>query len=208
MIMALRELSIRGEIRTTVEYIIGVIQTEDFVNNKYDTQWLEKVMAANKLPHTEIPSEKRLIRNRPSGLIAALVGAIVTTQKKFVSRNREYVEALQRGQVPHSALLSCTADAILIYEDVKYRFTVSRTSDEGYTACLQDNPSVWTRAKVIVLEDGGLLIAFLGGRSHIAYSQEEASGVRLTFDGMTFVFTEEADPQTLKTTVPGKLVWR
>jgi acetyl-CoA carboxylase/biotin carboxylase 1 len=41
MINALKELTIRGEIRTTVEYIIKLLQADDFVNNKIDTTWLD-----------------------------------------------------------------------------------------------------------------------------------------------------------------------
>jgi pyruvate carboxylase len=38
MIVALKELSIRGDIRTTVEYIVKMLQSDDFVQNRFDTQ--------------------------------------------------------------------------------------------------------------------------------------------------------------------------
>jgi acetyl-CoA carboxylase/biotin carboxylase 1 len=41
MIVALKELSIRGDIRTTVEYIIKMLQSDDFIMNKFDTDWLD-----------------------------------------------------------------------------------------------------------------------------------------------------------------------
>lgn len=37
--VALKELSIRGDIRTTVEYIGEVLQSEDFISNRIDTGW-------------------------------------------------------------------------------------------------------------------------------------------------------------------------
>lgn len=48
MILALKELSIRGDIRTTVEYISVLMTTEDFVNNHLDTTWLDKRIADHK----------------------------------------------------------------------------------------------------------------------------------------------------------------
>lgn len=37
--VALKELSIRGDIRTTVEYIGEVLQSDDFISNRIDTGW-------------------------------------------------------------------------------------------------------------------------------------------------------------------------
>lgn len=34
MIVALKELSIRGDIRTTVEYIVKMLQSDDFIQNR------------------------------------------------------------------------------------------------------------------------------------------------------------------------------
>jgi biotin carboxyl carrier protein len=41
IVMALKELSIRGDIHTTVEYIIEMMQTEDFKENRISTAWLD-----------------------------------------------------------------------------------------------------------------------------------------------------------------------
>ena len=35
MIVALKELSIRGDIRTTVEYIVKMLQSDDFIQNRF-----------------------------------------------------------------------------------------------------------------------------------------------------------------------------
>ena len=42
--IALKELSIRGDFRTTVEYIIRLIETSAFQNNKFDTSWLDNLI--------------------------------------------------------------------------------------------------------------------------------------------------------------------
>ena len=41
MVLALKEISIRGDFRTTVEYLIQLLEHEFFSNNKIDTGWLD-----------------------------------------------------------------------------------------------------------------------------------------------------------------------
>ena len=42
--LALKELSIRGDFRTTVEYLTTLIETENFQSNGCDTGWLDKLI--------------------------------------------------------------------------------------------------------------------------------------------------------------------
>lgn len=52
MVVALKEVKIRGEIRTIVDYAVEMIQTTDFVNNNIHTGWLDQRIAAHvSLPH-------------------------------------------------------------------------------------------------------------------------------------------------------------
>lgn len=41
----MKELSIRGDFRTTVEYLIKLLETESFRNNDIDTGWLDNLIA-------------------------------------------------------------------------------------------------------------------------------------------------------------------
>lgn len=45
MVVALKELSIRGDFRTTVEYLVNLLETESFQNNDIDTGWLDHLIA-------------------------------------------------------------------------------------------------------------------------------------------------------------------
>ena len=45
MVYALKELSIRGDFRTTVEFLITLLETVDFDANHFDTGWLDKLIA-------------------------------------------------------------------------------------------------------------------------------------------------------------------
>merc|ERR1719331_3434568 len=45
LVMALKELFIMGEIRTTVEYLGELLETEAFKENTIDTAWLDGILA-------------------------------------------------------------------------------------------------------------------------------------------------------------------
>ncbi len=47
MVLALKELSIRGDFRTTVQYLIQVLESEVFLMNRVDTAWLDNLIAEN-----------------------------------------------------------------------------------------------------------------------------------------------------------------
>lgn len=45
MVVALKELSIRGDFRTTVEYLIKLLETKSFQQNRIDTGWLDRLIS-------------------------------------------------------------------------------------------------------------------------------------------------------------------
>ena len=47
MVLALKELSIRGDISTTVDYISRLIELQDFIDNNIDTAWLDGIIKQN-----------------------------------------------------------------------------------------------------------------------------------------------------------------
>jgi acetyl-CoA carboxylase / biotin carboxylase 1 len=47
MVLALKELSIRGDISTTVDYISRLIELDEFIENKIDTAWLDSIIKDN-----------------------------------------------------------------------------------------------------------------------------------------------------------------
>lgn len=51
MVVALKELRIRGEIRSTVDYTMEMIQSADFVGNNIHTGWLDARIAT----HVSLP---------------------------------------------------------------------------------------------------------------------------------------------------------
>lgn len=65
MVVAMKELSIRGDFRTTVEYLIKLLETESFRNNDIDTGWLdhliaEKVQVGPKPGKSIVPNQDKV----------------------------------------------------------------------------------------------------------------------------------------------------
>ena len=62
MVIALREMSVRCDFRTTVEYLTNLLETENFMNNKIDTGWLDKRISERVQVPPLTPPPRKLIR--------------------------------------------------------------------------------------------------------------------------------------------------
>ncbi|KAF7544682.1 hypothetical protein G7046_g9736 [Stylonectria norvegica] len=190
MVIALKELSIRGDFRTTVEYLIKLLETEAFEDNTITTGWLDELIS------------KRLTAERPDTMLAVVCGA--TTKAHIASEAclQEYRAGLEKGQVPSKEILKTVFTVDFIYEGFRYKFTATRASADSYHIFINGSKcSIGVRA----LSDGGLLV-LLDGRSHNVYWKEEVGATRLSVDGKTCLLEQENDPSQLRTPSPGKLV--
>ncbi|KAI0901591.1 acetyl-CoA carboxylase [Annulohypoxylon nitens] len=190
MVVALKELSIRGDFRTTVEYLIKLLETEAFEENTITTGWLDELIS------------NKLTAERPDPMLAVVCGA--TTKAHIASEAviAEYRTGLERGQVPAKDILKTVFPIDFIYEGHRYKFTATRAALDSYHLFINGSKcSVGVRA----LSDGGLLI-LLDGRSHSVYWKEEVGATRISVDSKTCLLEQENDPTQLRTPSPGKLV--
>jgi acetyl-CoA carboxylase/biotin carboxylase 1 len=190
MVVALKELSIRGDFRTTVEYLIKLLETEAFEDNTITTGWLDELIS------------KKLTAERPDAMLAVVCGAVTKAHIGSEACVAEYRGGLEKGQVPSKEILKTVFPIDFIYEGFRYKFTITRSSADSYRLFLNgSNCTVGVRA----LSDGGLLI-LLNGRSHNVYWKEEVAATRISVDGKTCLLEQENDPTQLRTPSPGKLV--
>ncbi|ROT38258.1 acetyl-CoA carboxylase [Sodiomyces alkalinus F11] len=190
MVVALKELSIRGDFRTTVEYLIKLLETEAFEDNTITTGWLDELIT------------KKLTAERPDPMLAVVCGAITKAHIASEGCMAEYRKSLDKGQVPSKDILKTVFTVDFIYEGFRYKFTATRASSDSYHLFINGSKcSVGVRA----LSDGGLLI-LLDGRSHSVYWKEEVGATRVSVDGKTCLLEQENDPTQLRTPSPGKLV--
>ncbi|BFZ56498.1 acetyl-coenzyme-A carboxylase [Savitreella phatthalungensis] len=190
MVVALKELSIRGDFKTTVEYLIKLLETPAFEDNAITTAWLDDLISA------------RLTAERPDTMLAVVCGAITKAHLASEAGLSEYQVSLERGQVPGKDVLKTVFPVDFIYEGERFRFTATRASLDAYHLFL--NGSKCT-VGVRTLSDGGLLV-LLDGRSHTVYWREEVGSTRMSVDSKTCLLEQENDPTQLRSPSPGKLV--
>ena len=190
MVVALKELSIRGDFRTTVEYLIKLLETPAFEENTITTGWLDQLIS------------NKLTAERPDPILAVICGAVTKAHIASEECITEYRKGLEKGQVPAKDVLKTVFPIDFIYEGSRYKFTATRSSLDSYHLFINGSKcSVGVRA----LADGGLLV-LLAGKSHNVYWKEEAAATRLSVDGKTCLLEQENDPTQLRTPSPGKLV--
>lgn len=191
MVLALKELSIRGEIRTTVEYLNRILETDDFKNNHITTTWLEQVMAQG------IKSEK------PPTQVAVAMGAVYKAYLMCKTRLKELYDAVDTGRLlklHYTGLMKYEFD--LIYENIKYPFRVIRSGPTTFGLSIKD----WhCTVDYNDLSDGGLFVSLIG-RGYVVYGHEGHDGFRVIINGQTCVFSKEYDPNKLRAAMAGKLV--
>ena len=213
MVLALKELSIRGDISTTVDYISKLIELEDFVANKIDTGWLDCIIKENV--DGMGAAEGVLHKRRTSVHIKTLsdhmyvvLGATISAFDKCSSGEKRFVELLEKGQLPPRSLLKMKQDIELILSGVKYRLCCDRTGSNSFWISVAGGDSAAVPTSVRVLSDGGYLID-IGGNSHVAYltsKGDAATGMRINVGGKNVLFSPDYDPTALRTDVAGKLV--
>ncbi|KAF9005958.1 acetyl CoA carboxylase [Cyathus striatus] len=190
MIVALKELSIRGDFRTTVEYLIKLLELETFKDNKFTTGWLDSLIS------------NKLTAERPDATLAVVCGAVTKAYLASDACWTEYKRILDKGQVPAKDVLKTVFGVDFIYENCRYSFTCSRSSATVWTLYLNGGR---TMVGARPLADGGLLV-LLDGKSHSVYWREEVGALRVMIDSKTCLIEQENDPTQLRSPSPGKLV--
>uniref|UniRef100_A0A8D0FZT9 acetyl-CoA carboxylase n=1 Tax=Sphenodon punctatus TaxID=8508 RepID=A0A8D0FZT9_SPHPU len=190
MVVALKELSIRGDFRTTVEYLIKLLETESFQQNRIDTGWLDKLIA------------EKVQAERPDTMLGVVCGALHVADVSFRNSVSNFLHSLERGQVLPAHTLLNTVDVELIYEGKKYVLKVTRQSPNSYVVIMNGS---CVEVDVHRLSDGGLLLSY-DGSSYTTYMKEEVDRYRITIGNKTCVFEKENDPSILRSPSAGKLI--
>ncbi|KAJ6657872.1 hypothetical protein lerEdw1_001792 [Lerista edwardsae] len=190
MVVALKELSIRGDFRTTVEYLIKLLETESFQQNRIDTGWLDRLIA------------EKVQAERPDTMLGVVCGALHVADVSFRNSVSNFLHSLERGQVLPAHTLLNTVDGELIYEGKKYVLKVTRQSPNSYVVIMNGS---CVEVDVHRLSDGGLLLSY-DGSSYTTYMKEEVDRYRITIGNKTCVFEKENDPSILRSPSAGKLI--
>eukprot|EP00603_Paraphysomonas_imperforata_P004269 CAMPEP_0114418674 /NCGR_PEP_ID=MMETSP0103-20121206/3623_1 /TAXON_ID=37642 ORGANISM="Paraphysomonas imperforata, Strain PA2" /NCGR_SAMPLE_ID=MMETSP0103 /ASSEMBLY_ACC=CAM_ASM_000201 /LENGTH=2325 /DNA_ID=CAMNT_0001587049 /DNA_START=49 /DNA_END=7026 /DNA_ORIENTATION=+ len=196
MVVALKELEIRGELRTTVEYVIRMLESDDFVGNHINTAWLDKRIANEKALTV---SEKK---SKLADSLIAICGAAVKGYQHFEDARQLFLDRLGIGQVPSIQSVTQEEQIDLILNNIKYEMECRHT---GSNCVLITNNGKTERVNITLLSDGGYLLD-VRGKSRLVYTKKEGNGCfRVKIDGTTYIFTPEYDPTLLRAAAAGKV---
>ena len=88
MVVALKEVKIRGEIRTLLDYAVDMLQEGEFVQNRIHTGWLDGRIAA------------RVKVERPSWYLSVIAGAIHSVLQELSANTAEVRSRSVQTTVP------------------------------------------------------------------------------------------------------------
>ncbi|KAF8329498.1 acetyl CoA carboxylase [Cantharellus anzutake] len=190
MVVALKDLNIRGDFRHTVEYQIKLLETQAFEDNTITTGWLDTLI------------QDKVTAERPESTLAVICGAVTKAHVASEASWDEYKRILEKGQVPPRDTIKTVAMVEFIYEGQRYSFTANRSSLTSWTLYLNGGR---TEVGARPIAGDGLLV-LLDGKSHSVYWREEVGATRLLVDSKTCLIEQENDPTQLRSPSPGKLV--
>ncbi|MFS7937166.1 putative ligase [Helianthus anomalus] len=190
MVLGLKEIQIRGEIRTNVDYTIDLLHAPDYRENKIHTGWLDSRIAM------------RVRAERPPWYLSVVGGALYKAAARCAAMVSDYVGYLEKGQIPPKHISLVNSQVILNIEGSRYTIDMVKRGPGSYRLRMNQSD---IEAEIHTLRDGGLLMQ-LDGNSHIIYAEEEAAGTRLLIDGRTCLLQNDHDPSKLVAETPCKLL--
>ncbi|KAI4986331.1 hypothetical protein ZWY2020_018961 [Hordeum vulgare] len=190
MVLGLKEIQIRGEIRTNVDYTVDLLNATEYRENKIHTGWLDSRIAM------------RVRAERPPWYLSVVAGALYEASSRSSSVVTDYVSYLSKGQIPprHISLVNLTV--ALNIDGIKYTVKTVRGGPGSYRLRINESE---IEAEMHSLRDGGLLMQ-LDGNSHVIYAETEGAGTRLLINGRTCLLQKEHDPSKLLADTPCKLL--
>ena len=191
MVFALKELSIRGDFRTTIEYLIKLFETENYLQNKFDTGWLDKLISE------KIKTEK------PDLMLSIICTALHIADQKIVAKFHNFQSNLERGQILPLNSLCMSIKVDLVHENFQYKLQTTKCGPNKYIVVMNES---CIEVEAHRLNDGGLLINMDDGSSYVTFLIEDVNSYRISIGIQTCVFHKENDPTILRSPSAGKLI--
>ena len=189
LIIALRELSIQSEFRTSVSYLIKLMERQEFVKNTYNTEWLDALL------------KNQNIKTFDDELSAVLYGAVYYFYLVNQRRDNSFLDDLQRGKIPNKSLFKRHGSFQCILNNIGYKIFGFQCESNKFK--LQLNKS-HIFMDFVELSDGGLLISD-GYNSNTVNGTDFADYLEISFKNQTFTLEKNYDRSTIKCIGSGKI---
>ncbi|KAF7455692.1 acetyl-coA carboxylase ACC2, partial [Cryptosporidium felis] len=202
LIMGLKGLTIRGEIRTNVEAVCRILENPDFIGGNTYTQWLE---------HSVYFSSPMTRKVSTQYLNAVFAAACFTGLRYFKESEETFVRMLEQGQAPTS--INIQYEMTLVHKGMKFSCESHFIGPENIRIVLNGS-SVTAKVRNIYPQsmqngrDSCYLISggFDGRNRKVFFKKDAEDNLLVTFDGTTYTFLKEHDPRQVRAPVSGKLV--
>jgi len=191
--LALQRLTISGEIRTPVEYLVELAETKEFRENTIHTAWLDKLI------------EEKTVSTKFDVLEAIFYAACFRARSHVKEKTNSMLDALNRGHLPlkNDLRLLQTFSVEIAYDSTKYVWDVKRTGVDSLAMTIGTSTF---EARFRDQPDGSLYV-MAGGRTTQISGIEEPLGLRLRIESTaTISFPTLRDPSELRSDFNGKIV--
>lgn len=191
-VMALRNLVIRGEIRTSSPYVLELLETPAFRDCDVSTAWLDGLIAKRA---AEAP--------RIDGVHTALIAASIFRNLRTRDENTEkYLSFLTAGHIPSTDYLSNFQAKSYVSHGAMYTVSAGLVGPAEYALSLNGRV---IHVPFRILKSGALQLT-IGSRTFVAYIEKEPNSIRITIGGKVTSFSGDLDPTKILAAVPGRLV--
>jgi len=104
MVLTLKDLSIHGDISTTMDVISKLTEFDDNINHDIHTGWLDKLIQAGSFESNVqlMRGGKKALNNHPH----VNIGATVFGYDRCLYGEKQFIELLQKGRLPSLSLLN------------------------------------------------------------------------------------------------------
>ncbi|KAA8490458.1 Acetyl-CoA carboxylase 2 [Porphyridium purpureum] len=212
LVLALKELEARGEIRNPVEYLVQLLETDEFKQNTIDTSWLDRLIREKSV---------KFELDRDTAVLAAAVYRAHDTIKRG---KLACLEQLARGQSTFVSELNALNkfSVEITYMGLRFTFEVGRlapdvlrlnlldsasgSSASGAAAKAGSSMSTWSLDVKVREQPDQSLLCTMGENVYSVSGVEEPLGLRMIINGSTVMIPTIFDPSELRSDVTGKVV--
>jgi len=191
--IALKNISIVGEIRNPTEYLVELAETEEFKNNTIDTAWLDRLIA------------EKVIQMKFHAQDMIFYAACLRSHLLVKEQQQKILDGIKKGHMPlqNSLKMLQSFQVELAFNSIKYNFQVTRTAQDTFALTIGETT---LEARFREQPDGSLYVKCGDAVAQIS-GVEEPLCLRLRVEGQaTITFPRIRDPSELRSDFNGKLV--
>jgi acetyl-CoA carboxylase/biotin carboxylase 1 len=191
LILALKGTDVRGDIRTTVEYLIKLLETKEFKENTIDTSWLDNIIRQKAVALSLDPE------------VVSLSAVIFKSHSLIQQQLKELSENLMKGQTSLQSITRLLSFSLqVIFENVSYNYQIQVLGPNYYLITINEQAIY---VKIHEQPDKSLLCN-INGENYQLFGQEESLGLRMKINNRTIMIPTVYNPSELRSDVTGKIV--